>query len=58
MKPFGDTGILVTVKVTQYLHVFGLQGNILVAGVDCRVAPTDPWLSPLARVVPPLRKFT
>lgn len=34
MTPFGGTGVLVTVKVTQYLSVLGLQGNILVAGLD------------------------
>lgn len=36
MKPFGDTGVLVTVKMTQYLSVLELQGNILVVGVDCK----------------------
>lgn len=34
MKPFRGTGVLVPVKVTQYLSVLGLQGNILVAGLD------------------------
>jgi len=36
MKPFGDTGFPVIVKMTQYLSLFGLQGNTLVAGVDCK----------------------